>query len=79
MTRNEVFSLVQSIFVVTFKADESNITYTTNSDELKNWDSLNHIILISSIENELEIKFPLGELMELMSVGDIVDSCMKKL
>jgi len=46
---------------------------------LKNWDSLNHIILISSIENELEIKFPLGELMELKSVGDIVDSCMKKL
>ena len=79
MTRNEVFSLVQNIFVVTFKVDDSNITYTKNSDELKNWDSLNHIILISSIENELEIKFPLGELMELKSVGDIVDSCMKKL
>mgnify|MGYP006108013549 CR=1 FL=1 len=78
MTRNEVFRIVQDIFVKTFKVDHDTIKDTTSSDNLENWDSLRHVILIISIEKELKIKIPLGESMKLKTVDDIVASCMEK-
>jgi acyl carrier protein len=76
MTRNEVFSVIQDIFRDIFDADDLIITNTTNSDEIEDWDSLNHINLVSAIEKEFKIKFALGELVELQDVGNMVDLMM---
>ena len=76
MTRNEVFSGVQDIFRDIFDADDLVISNTTNSDEIEDWDSLNHINLVSAIEKEFKIKFALGELMTLKDVGAMVDLMM---
>ena len=73
MTKYEVFCSVQNIFKNIFNNDDMVITYSTNSDELENWDSLNHINLMSAIEKEFNIKFALGELIELKNVGAIVN------
>ena len=76
MTRNEVFSCVQDIFRDIFDVDDLVISNTTNSDEIEDWDSLNHINLVSAIEKEFKIKFALGELMTLKDVGAMVDLMM---
>ena len=76
MTRNEVFNGVQDIFRDIFDADDLVISNTTNSDEIEDWDSLNHINLVSAIEKEFKIKFALGELMMLKDVGDMIDLMM---
>ena len=76
MTRNEVFSGVQDIFRDIFDVDDLVISNTTNSDEIEDWDSLNHINLVSAIEKEFKIKFALGELMTLKDVGAMVDLMM---
>jgi acyl carrier protein len=76
MTRNEVFSGIQDIFRDIFDADDLVISSTTNSDEIEDWDSLNHINLVSAIEKEFKIKFALGELMMLKDVGAMVDLMM---
>ena len=76
MTRNEVFSGIQDIFRDIFDADDLVISNTTNSDEIEDWDSLNHINLVSAIEKEFKIKFALGELMTLKDVGAMVDLMM---
>tara|TARA_B100000678_G_C17742720_1_gene315405 strand:+ start:170 stop:415 length:246 start_codon:yes stop_codon:yes gene_type:complete len=76
MTRNEVFSAVQDIFRDIFDVDDLVICNTTNSDEIEDWDSLNHINLVSAIEKEFKIKFALGELMTLKDVGAMVDLMM---
>ena len=73
MTENEVFCIVQNIFKNIFNNSDMIITYTTNSDELENWDSLNHINLMSAIEKEFNIRFALGELMELKNVEKIIN------
>ena len=73
MTRNEVFSVIQDIFRDIFDANDLVITNTTNSDEIEDWDSLNHINLVSAIEKEFKIKFALGELVGLKDVGNMVD------
>ena len=79
MSRDEISKIVNDIFTGIFKLENEVISNETNSDDVKNWDSLNHIILITAIENEFKIKFPLGEMADLRSLGDIIDSCMIKL
>lgn len=79
MTREEVFAKVQDIFKDIFDEDDLNISDTTNSDEIEDWDSLNHINLVSAIEKEFKIRFALGELQSLKDVGGMIDLMMDKL
>ena len=76
MTREAVISAIQDIFRDIFDVDDLVISNTTNSDEIEDWDSLNHINLVSAIEKEFKIKFALGELMMLKDVGAMVDLMM---
>jgi len=73
MNKNEVFCIVQNTFKNIFNDNDMVVTYSTNSDELENWDSLNHIKLMSAIEKEFNVKFALGELIELKNVEAIVN------
>ena len=79
MTREEVFNGVQDIFRDIFDEDDMIISDTTSSDKIEDWDSLNHINLVSAIEKEFEIKFSLGELITLKNVGAMVDLMLEKL
>jgi len=79
MTREEVFNGVQDIFRDIFDEDDMVIEDKTSSDDIEDWDSLNHINLVSAIEKEFEIRFALGELMALKDVGAMVDLMMEKL
>ncbi|MBT3728775.1 MAG: acyl carrier protein [Campylobacteraceae bacterium] len=79
MTREEVFNGVQDIFRDIFDENELIISDTTSSDEIEDWDSLNHINLVSAIEKEFKIKFSLGELMTLKDVRAMVDLMLEKL
>jgi acyl carrier protein len=79
MTREEVFDGVQDIFRDIFDEDDMVIENTTNSDEIEDWDSLNHINLVSAIEKEFKIKFALGELMTLKDVGALIDMVIIKI
>ena len=54
------------------------IQNSTNSDSVENWDSLNHINLISAIEKEFNVRFALGELTDLKDVGGIIDLIEEK-
>ena len=79
MTREEVFNGVQDIFRDIFDEDDMVIEDKTSSDDIEDWDSLNHINLVSAIEKEFEIKFALGELMALKDVGAMVNLIVEKL
>ena len=79
MTREEVFNGVQDIFRDIFDEDDLVISDSTSSGEIEDWDSLNHINLVSAIEKEFKIKFALGELMTLKNVGAMIDLMVDKL
>ena len=79
MTREEVFNGVQDIFRDIFDEDDMVIEDKTSSDDIEDWDSLNHINLVSAIEKEFKIKFALGELMALKDVGAMVNLIVEKL
>ena len=79
MTKELVFEKVQEIFRDIFDDDTLVIHGSTNSSNIEDWDSLNHINLVVAIENDLEIKFDLDELSTLKDVGSMIDLILIKL
>ena len=79
MTKEVVFEKIQEIFRDIFDDGDLIIKETTNSSEIEDWDSLNHINLVVAIEGELNIKFNLKELSGLKNVGEMIDLIMTKL
>lgn len=54
-----------------FLLDKDKITDDLRRKDFEPWDSMNHLILVSEIENEFEIFFEDEEVVELWTVGDI--------
>ena len=76
---SDILDELQPIFQDIFEDDELLITAESNADTVEGWDSLAHINLIFSIEQEFEIKFALGELEAMKNVGDMVELMQIKL
>jgi acyl carrier protein len=79
MTREVLFFGVQDIFRDIFDENDLIISNNTSSEEIEDWDSLNHINLVSAIEKEFKIRFTLEELMTFKNVGVLVDLMFEKL
>lgn len=54
-----------------FLLDKEKITDDLRRKDFEPWDSMNHLIIVSEIENEFEIFFEDEEVVELWTVGDI--------
>ena len=79
MDSEKIFIKVQDIFRDIFDVNNLAINHQTNSGNIENWDSLNHINLISAIEKEFKVKFTLTELMDLTDVGLLLKLLTKKI
>ncbi len=54
-----------------FLLDKDKITDDLRRKDFEPWDSMNHLVIVSEIENEFEIFFEDEEVVELWTVGDI--------
>ena len=79
MTRDEIMEKVQTIFRDVFDDDTLIITDSTNSSDIEDWDSLEHITLVVSMEKEFSLSFDLKEVNKLANVGEMVDLIASKL
>lgn len=73
MKREEVFEKVQEIFRDVFDDEDLCITDETNSDDIEDWDSLEHIALVVSMEKEFGLKFDIKQVNKLENVGQMID------
>jgi acyl carrier protein len=55
------------------------ISDATNSEGIEEWDSMNHINLVLSIEKTLNIRFLTGEIQSLKNVGEMIDLLVEKI
>lgn len=79
MTRQEIMDKVTEIFRDVFDDEELVITDSTNSDDIEDWDSLEHISLIISMEKEFNMKFDIKEVNKLENVGQMIDLIKRKM
>ena len=79
MSHEEIMEKVRRIFWDVFDDDTLVIQDSTNSSDIEDWDSLEHITLVVSMEKEFNLKFDLKEVNELANVGEMVDLIASKL
>ena len=79
MTHEEILEIVRRIFRDVFDDEDLEVNDSTNSSDIEDWDSLEHITLVVSMEKEFNLKFDLKEVNELANVGEMVDLIASKL
>ena len=79
MSREEILKRVNDVFKDIFDDADLIVSDTTTADDVDEWDSLTHITLIATIEEEFDIKFEMAEIISFKNVGEMIDSIEKKL
>jgi len=79
MDKIKIFNIVKEICSDIFNIENLDIDSNTNSTDIDQWDSLNHLNLMSSIEEEFNIKFEFEEIGSLKNIGDIVKIVSEKI
>jgi acyl carrier protein len=78
-TTNEIFDRMVPVFRAVFDDDNLVPTAGMTAKDVPEWDSLNHVRLVVSIEQEFGVKFTLNEVTELKNVGELATLIQKKL
>lgn len=79
MNREMALGRIKEIFIDVFDDSSLIITEHLSTEDVDHWDSLNHINLLSAIQQEFQVTFELSELHSLKNIGAIIDSILKKL
>ena len=75
---DDVLARVQDVFRA--ELDDENLVIGPDSSQrnLKAWDSLAHIRLVSGIESEFDIQFSLAEIEQITSVRQFVQLVLER-
>ena len=79
MTRDDIKLKVQEIFRDVFDDRTLEINDNTNASDIEDWDSLEQITILVSIEKEFKIKFSVDDVESLENVGQTLDLIERKL
>lgn len=79
MTRQEIFEKLNAIFQDEFDDESIQVTEATTANDIEDWDSLAHISLIAAIEDELGMKFTMGEVTGMKNVGEMADVILSRI
>ena len=70
-------SQVKEIIARVLNVPLERITDELSSGDIPEWDSVGNLAIISTIEQELELEFPLEDLFDLTSVRSLVEEIDK--
>jgi acyl carrier protein len=59
--------------------ENNDITFESTREELENWDSMNHLMLIFEVESRFEVNFEPDEMNNITSVKSMYLIIEKKL
>ena len=78
MNKEEVYERLNNVFRDVFDDESIIVKPETTSNDIEDWDSLEHINLIVAVENEFGIKFNMGEVTTMKNVGEMVDIILSR-
>lgn len=73
MSREEIYERLNEVFRDVFGDDDITVNDTTTANDIEGWDSLRHITLLASVEDEFDIEFSMGQTVKMKNVGEMVD------
>jgi acyl carrier protein len=78
MDRDTVKNRLTDVFRKTFADDTLELHDSMTADDVKGWDSLNHINLILAAERAFKVRLSTREVKSLKNVGDLIGLLHKK-
>jgi acyl carrier protein len=79
MEREEIVTKLTVIFRTVFNNQSIVISNEMTANDVENWDSLTHMLLINEVENSFSIKFKLKDLLNMKNVGELIDIIKTKI
>ena len=73
MTREEVYVRLNKVFREVLDDDSIELRDETVASDVNGWDSFEHINLIVAVEEEFGFKIPMGKVVSMKNVGEMVD------
>lgn len=73
MDTREIFERLDRVFQDVFDDDTIHVTPKTTADDIEDWDSLEHITLIATVERTFKMKFKMGEISSMKNVGQMAN------
>lgn len=73
MTREEVYERLNKVFQDVFDDETIEVDDETTADDVDEWDSFEHINLVVAVEEEFSFKIPMGKVVTMKNVGEMVD------
>jgi len=64
---------VKSIAAGILQLDPAAIDLSHGPDDISSWDSLNHLRLITAVEQEFTVRLSMGQIRSIKTLGDIVN------
>lgn len=64
---------IKEIVSEVFGVDEEDVTPDTSPETIDNWDSMNHLKLVTAIEEEFSINLTMNEVESITNVGTLMD------
>jgi len=77
MEYDTIFNNVRDIMRRVFDDNGLEINDSTSARDIRRWDSLNHVILISEVEKKFGIHFDLTDMLEIRTAGDICQAVLR--
>jgi acyl carrier protein len=69
---------LKNIFYDIFEDEDLTITEETSRKELKEWDSVAHVKLVLTIEDEFNMRFTTEEVASIKTVSDFIGAIEKR-
>ena len=73
MEASEIIERITPIFRDILEDDDLVLTNELTANDVESWDSLAHVRLIVTIEQDLGIRFDLSEASSAKNVGDLLE------
>ena len=64
---SDIDNKIKKVISIVFEMDVDNINDNSSPDNIENWDSLRHLMLIGALEDKFDIQFSDDELTELLN------------
>lgn len=79
MERKEIAGRLGTVFKKLFSNESFEFSNDLTANDVEQWNSLSHMLLITEVENAFSIKFKLKELNKMHNVGDMIDLIISKM
>lgn len=77
--REEIRRRLNAVFCDVFEDDEIQIHDQMTAEDIEDWDSLMHVVLVVAAEKELGVTLNAAEVGKFKNVGELIDAFEKRL